>query len=129
MSLPREPFSWSGDEDRPIPLDGSTHDQPDLPVSQILSEAETVVRDAQEAIGRQDTAPTITIPVSGSDHLADGSVRTRSRPSLSRRSLAVTLTLGCALAFLHGWSVGASATEHPPARSCDAHHCPVDPSK
>jgi hypothetical protein len=131
MNLPREPFSWDGDGDLPVPLGPST---PELPVTaQILSEAETVVRDAQAAIGRQDTDPTVTIPARSSDGLGPGSRRidliTKFARPLSRRSLAVTLTVGCALAFLHGWSVGARAAEPPPANSCDAHHCQADPSK
>jgi hypothetical protein len=124
MSLPREPFAWDGDHDLPVPLDDSN---PDLPVtSQILSEAETVVRHAQADMARQDTDPTITIPALVSESRR---INLRIGWPLSRRSLEVTLTFACALAFLHGWSVGASAAENPPAKSCDAHHCQDDPSK
>lgn len=127
MNLPREPFAWDEDDDLPVPLDGSA----DVPVApQILSEAETVVRQAQADIARQDTDPTITIPALPSDDQAPESRRSdlRFAMPLSRRSLAVTLTFACALAFLHGWSVGATA-EDSPAKSCDAHHCQADPSK
>ncbi len=130
MTAPREPFSWDQDGDLPIPLGIPTSDDVEIPVShQILSEAETVVRDAQGAIGRQDTDPTITIPDTDSGKSAKGSPQVVARPrvSLSRRSLVITLTVACAFAFLHGWSVGARAKQ-PPPRTCDAHHCPVDPS-
>ena len=133
MTLPREPFSWDGDEDLPVPLDAPTPNEPERAVSpQIVSEAESVVLDAQAAIGRQVTDPTITIPVSvlASDDLGDQPGATNSMPrsarSVSRRSLSIALTVGCAFAFLHGWSVGATAAEHPHASSCDTHHCPVD---
>lgn len=128
MNLPREPFAWDGEDDLPVPLDGS----PDVPVGpQILSEAETVVREAQADIARQDTDPTITIPALSFDDQASESRRIDLRFALplSRRSLAVALTFACALAFLHGWSVGASAAEDSPVKSCDAHHCQADPSK
>jgi hypothetical protein len=114
MNLPREPFAWDGEEDLPVPLGTSTPNDPGHPVSsQILSEAETVVRDAQAAISRQDTDPTIplTNPARPSDDSGPGDRRidlmTRLVRPLSRRSLAVTLMMGCALAFIHGWSVGA----------------------
>lgn len=133
MTLPREPFSWDGAEDLPVPLDAPTPDEPECAASpQILSEAETLVREAQEAIGRQVTDPTISIPAPA---VACGDVgeeserslsMTRAVRSLSRRSLAIALTVGCAFAFLHGWSVGATAAEHSHASSCDTHHCPVD---
>lgn len=128
MNLPREPFAWDEGGDLPVPLGGSNLE---VPVSaQILSDAERVVLDAQADIARQDTDPTITIPAGTSDDAAPASplINFSSARSLSHRGLAITLAFACALAFLHGWSVGASAAS-PPSQSCGSHHCPNDLSK
>ena len=136
MTLPREPFSWDGDEELPVPLDAPTPNDPERAVSpQILTEAETLVREAQAAIGREVTDPAISIPdpAVASGDVGEESERTlsmtRSVRPLSRRSLLTALSVACALAFLHGWSVGATAAEPRHTISCVAHHCPVDQNK
>jgi hypothetical protein len=132
MSVPREPFSWD-DEDRPVPLGAPTPEDPGLASPpQILSDAETVVLEAQEAIGRQDTDPAISIPptrarsclTSPSEPTAPRSFRI-SDPRL-RKSLVAVLVIGCVLSFAHGWSAGARAGERSDG-SCDHHHCHTDP--
>jgi hypothetical protein len=131
MSLPREPFSWEGNNEQPVPLDRSGPNDAKPMAPDILSEAETVVRAAQQAIGREDTQPTITIPVP--DRGVITSIVSRRFPgrtdgARSLSALALVTTAGCAVAFLHGWSVGANTAEGAPSRSCVPHHCPVDSS-
>ncbi len=128
MNLPREPFAWDEGDDLPVPLDDSNLEAPVS--SQILSDAERVVRDAQADIARQDTDPTITVPADVSDDPAPASplIDFRLARPLSHRGLAVALAFACALAFLHGWSAGASAAGAR-SQSCVSHHCPTDPSE
>lgn len=128
MSLPREPFAWDQGDDLPVPLEDSNLEVP--VTAQILSDAERVVLDAQADIARQDTDPTVTIPTVTSDDPAPATplINFRVARSLSHRGLAISLAFGCALAFLHGWSVGASAAG-PRSQSCVSHHCQTDPSK
>lgn len=130
VSLPREPFSWEGENDLPVPLDGSTPDEAEVVSPDTLSAAETVVRVAQQAIAREDTDPTTVMPVLHKGVAPRGvsqlMVRVARRPS--PRSLGLLTAVGCALAFVHGWSVGARAAERPSPQSCVAHHCQVDPS-
>jgi hypothetical protein len=133
MSLPSEPFSLEGGDDIPVPLDAATPDDPEpLLSAEILNDAETVVRNAREAISRQDTDPAITLPVIPAHGLTQraGSPYPLARFNglLSRRTLTAILAMGCALAFAHGWSVGAKAVEPSPAVSCDANHCHAYPS-
>lgn len=129
MSLPREPFSWDGD-DVPVPLDDAALDFPRSgETEEVLVVAESVVRDAQDAIARQDTDPTLTIP---EPVPAEPAIEASSRPPWSLRERtpravkAALLALGCALAFAHGWSVGATAEAGEPPATCDAHHCSQD---
>lgn len=123
MSLPREPFDWTGPDDEPISLDAMSFEHPQSEgTERVLVEAEGVVRSAQEAIARQDTDPSVTIPAPSTV------LRVESRSGLmggpiSRRSLAVLLTAGCGLAFAHGWTTGVSASLKPRPQSCDASHC------
>ena len=122
MTLPREPFSWEGDDDLPVPLGSSTHDGGEAPVSpDVLSEAETLVRVPQQTV----PGPVLDGGVTPRDS------RTRLMVSiirpLSPRTLGLLMAGGCALAFVHGWSVGAQAAERPPPKSCVLHHCQVDP--
>jgi hypothetical protein len=133
MSLPREPFSWERGGDIPVPLGAATpNDSEPLVSAEILNDAETVVRSAEEAMSRQDTDPAITFPVfpaHGSTQRA-GSAYPDARfiGLLSRRTLTAILAMGCTLAFAHGWSVGAKAVEPSPSASCDANHCHAHPS-
>lgn len=131
MSLPREPFSWDEDGDRPVPLDDSgfsTSEPPEVPV--VLSEAEKVVREAQEAIGRQDTDP-IVVPQSPVSPEVTKPQRPSRRVSrrMARGSLAAFTAIGCLLAFAHGWSVGAQAGTGDRVDSCDVHHCSEEPGR
>lgn len=128
MNLPREPFAWDEGDDLPVPLGDPDVEVPVTP--QILSDAERVVLDAQAEIARQDTDPTITIPTNDSDEPTPASrlIDFTAARSLSHRGLAITLAFACVLAFLHGWSAGASAAG-PRSQSCVAHHCQTDPSK
>ena len=125
MSLPREPFSWDGD-DVPVPLDDAGLDFPGCGGAEdVLVVAESVVNDAQDAIARQDTDPTLTLPEPDLTEPAYESPSSvpRSRPRFPRALKATLLAVGCALAFVHGWSVGAPAEAGEPASTCDAHHC------
>lgn len=131
MSLPREPFSWDEDGDRPVPLDASgfsASEPPEVPV--VLTEAEKVVREAQEAIGRQDTDP---IVVPQGPVTPDASEPQRPSRGVSRRmargSLVAVTAVGCLLAFAHGWSVGAQAGLADQVDSCDVHHCSEEPGR
>ncbi len=125
MRLPREPFSWDGDDDLPVPLDGlGSSDSPEpTPAGEVLAVAESVVRDAQEAISRQDTDPNVILAehARGRPRSNEPRARERFQPRLSRAHRAALLSLGCALAFAHGWGVGATADASP--SSCDRHHC------
>lgn len=115
VSLPREPFSWEGENDLPVPLDGSTPNEAEVVSPDTLSAAETVVRVAQQAIAREDTDPTTVMPVLHKGVAPRGvsqlMVRVRVARRPSPRSLGLLTALGCALAFAHGWSVGARAAE------------------
>jgi hypothetical protein len=123
MSLPREPFSWDEDGDRPVPLDGSgfsASEPPEVPV--VLTEAEKVVREAQEAIvvPQSPVTPDVSEPQRPS--------RRVSR-RVARGSLVAVTAVGCLLAFAHGWSVGAQASTGDQADSCDVHHCSEEPGR
>jgi hypothetical protein len=123
MSLPREPFDWTGPEDEPISLDATPLESVRSEGAEsVLVEAEDVVRGAQEAIARQDTDPSVTLP-SPSTLLRVESRSGLIGGSISRRSLAFLLTASCGLAFAHGWTTGASARPDPHSQSCDASHC------
>lgn len=128
MNPPREPFAWDEGDDLPVPLDDSNLEVP--VAAQILSDAERVVLDARADIARQDTDPTMTIPIGASDDPAPASppINFRLERPLSHRVLAITLAFACALAFFHGWSVGAGAAGAR-SQSCVSHHCQADPSK
>ena len=131
MSLPREPFSWEGEDDRPVPLEGGIPDEVRVVSPDILSEAETVVRAAQQEMAREDTDPTIEIPLDSGVMTPEtvGPRIVKALPtSRSPRGLTVLTAIGCVLAFIHGWSAGAKAAGRPPPNSCVAHHCQVDPS-
>ena len=120
MRLPREPFSWDGDGEEPVSLN---------PVGdagaagELINEAESVVRGAQDAIAREDTDPYMTIPVDvvPPPPSPPGPGRTPLPLTLrvSRRTLALLVSGSCVLAFAHGWTVG-SASAAPP---CDSAHC------
>lgn len=123
MSLPREPFDWTGPDDEPISLDATSFEHPQSEgTERVLVEAEGVVRSAQEAIARQDTDPSVTIP-SPSTVLRVESRSGLMVRSISRRSLAFLLTASCGIAFAHGWTTGASARPNPHSQSCDGRHC------
>ena len=131
MSLPREPFSWDDERDQPVPLESVSDDEARVVSSDILSEAETVVRMAQEEIAREDTDPTIEIPPAKDViKLQAGGPQALTGPANSRspKGLTILTAIGCVLAFIHGWSAGAGASGRPPPKSCVAHHCQVDPS-
>lgn len=126
MSLPREPFSWEGDDDIPIPLDDAGLDVPESREGEeVLVVAESVVRDAQDAIARQDTDPTLTLPDPVPEVLAAAVPHSPRRfPAPAPRAVkAALLAAGCAVAFAHGWSVGATAAAGEPPSTCDANHC------
>jgi hypothetical protein len=116
MRTPRQPFSWHGDDENPI----APEDLLGVVGPKIIDEAEAVVLQAQDAIGRQDTDPFMTLP-----EQAQGSVERRisrlQRP-VSRRALIATLLLACVLAFAHGWSVGSSGALAA-SSNCDSDHC------
>lgn len=129
MRLPREPFSWDEDGDVPVGLGPPTSPKPEPALSsQILSEAESVVRAAQEAIAREKTNLDTSPEPDGGVPSSQPSPRKGFVRPISRGALAIILIVACALSFLHGWSVGAKA-EQLPTRSCDADPCQVDPSK
>ena len=121
MRLPREPFSWDGDGEEPVSLNEPGGDADAS--GELINEAEAVVREAQDAIAREDTDPYLTIPhhVVPPPPSTPGQGRTGSplMHRVSRRTLAILLTSSCVLAFAHGWSVG-SAHAAPP---CDSPHC------
>ena len=119
MRLPREPFSWDG-EDEPIPLN-----EPKAGEAEIVQDAETVVREAQEELARQDTDPYMTIPpaIETGGELSGGP-RTRSllKPAVRRAAVAALLSASCLIAFTHGWATGARAG------ACGPTHCDDDRS-
>ena len=121
MRLPREPFSWDGDGDEPVSLNGPVGDADAS--GELINEAEAVVREAQDAMAREDTDPYMTIPhdVVPPPPSAPGQGRTGSRlmHRVSRRTLALLLTGSCVLAFAHGWTVGSAHAATP----CDPAHC------
>jgi hypothetical protein len=126
MSVLREPFSWEGDDDLPVPLDSADRES----APPIIKETEILVRDAEEEIAGQDADPMITTSPPGP---LESMPRARRRvPHLSqgpsRAALATCLVLACGLGFLHGWNVGAKAVKGGSAASCDSHHCQTDPS-
>ncbi len=91
-------------DDRPVPLvpdqpPGAATD-PDLAAAaDPISQAERAVRDAREAMVRQETDPT---PATAARLAA------LDRQAFSRRRRAVVLVIAATLAFAHGWHVGAS---------------------
>ena len=118
MRLPREPFSWDG-EDEPIPL--SEGEPSDV---EIVQHAETVVREAQEEIARQDTDPFMTIPpgIERGDELSPGPrTRSLSRHAVRRAVVAAFLLASCLIAFTHGWATAR-------ADICGPTHCDDDRS-
>ena len=118
MRLPREPFSWDG-EDEPIPLnEGEPGD------AGIVQDAEAVVREAQEDLARQDTDPYMTIPPSVETEALSGGPRTQPlpNPAARRAILAAVLSASCFIAFAHGWATGARAN------TCGPTHCDDDRS-
>ena len=131
MSLPREPFSWDGENDQPVPLESEIDDEARVASPDILSEAETVVRAAEQQIAREDTDPTIEIPFD-KGVVPPGTVGPQIATGVASSRFSKGLTLltaaGCVVAFTHGWSAGAKAAGRPPPKSCGAHHCQVDPS-
>ena len=118
MKTPREPFSWEGDDDEPV----SPDDLLGISGPKIVDEAETVVLEAQQAIGREDTDPFITVPELGeSESRVPGLIAAVDR-SISRRRLLAGLAVVCLLAFVHGWSMGSTRAQAAPS-SCDSNHC------
>ena len=112
MKLPREPFSWDGGEDEPIPLDDEG--------LAVLAAAESHVRSAQDALAREDTEPALI------DLGHVGTQMPESVPviGVSSRALRVSLlALACAVAFAHGWRQGAAQAAPPP---CESGHCMFD---
>ena len=110
MKLPREPFSWDGgEEEEPIPVteDGLA----------VLAAAESHVRAAQEALGRQDTDPAVI-------DLREPDLLVAEPPSpvpVGGRALRLALVVvACTVAFTHGWQHGA-AQANPPR--CESTHC------
>lgn len=125
MSLPREPFTWDGDDD-PISLDAARSEDGTL----ILGDAETLVRDGQDEVAREDTEKVVVASSSGEKSTLPVP---RAVPALTlptpRVALPLLLALACALAFLHGWSTGATASGLAPSSRCDAPHCEIDPTR
>lgn len=118
MRLPRQPFSWDDEDERPIPLSEPSGDSAEARSSRILEEAERLVRDAQDGLARQDTDPLIRIPPKPSGVAAPALATSIERAQealmtrlLSRHAGAVLLALSCVVAFGHGWSVGSSSGE------------------
>lgn len=99
MRLPRQPYSWDEGDDHPIPADllGDSVEASDEPIAR----AEMVVREAQDAIAREDTDPAIPV---ARQLVVDASFDRDSR--LPKRAL---VAVGCVLAFSHGWITGASS--------------------
>ena len=127
MTVPRRPFSWEGDDD-PVPLHHSPSGPgPGVPAD-IADEAETVVRDAQEEMARQDTDPYMTVPPEviappAGEEFSGSGLRHHLDRSLSRRGLATLAVVTCLFAFAHGWVTGASASPGSTGSACDADHC------
>lgn len=123
MTLPREPFDWDGPEDEPIFLEVlPSESAPSEGWPKIPDEAERLGRSAQAALARQGTDPSITIPSPPPAFQPETAGGLIAR-SLSRRTLALLLTMSCGLAFAHGWTTGAIARPNPHSHSCDAGHC------
>ena len=118
MRTPREPFSWDGDDDElvsPEILLGSSGPK-------IVNEAETFLLEAQEAIGREDTNPSITVPGLGKTGPRVPSLAAVMDRSISRRKLLAGLAVVCLFAFVHGWSV-RSASAQEASSTCVSDHC------
>lgn len=121
MSLPKQPFSWDDDRDEtPIPLGENDGDEVVGMTAAVVEEAEVVVREAQDAIARQDTDPVIPLSLlaSGTKEFAArlsaaGRRDLHSSSGTRRRPLkAVTVVAACAIAFAHGWHQGSVAAAH-----------------
>lgn len=126
MNLPREPFSWDGDDDRPVPPDDLWSGQDSWKAS---DEAELIVRDAQAAIAREDTDPNISTPKPERGPEADFRVSLRQDPLQAinwRRVRRSLVAVACLLAFAHGWATGASEHRGFPSGACGVNHCPPD---
>ena len=125
MSLPRERYSWDGDDDVPVRLDDSGCVLEPSPAGDTIAVAESAGRDAQEAITRQDRDPTSTLPEPLAAEPVNKPPRSvqRLRERMPRAFKAAVLAVGCALAFAHGWNVGATAEAGVDPAPCDAHHC------
>jgi hypothetical protein len=127
VTLRREPFSWDGGEEQPVPLDEWDFDPSSTGSTPIVGEADIDVRAAQEAIGLGDTEPAISLPIEAHDPTSDVALGGQVTPVgrvLPRKALAISLIAGCLLAFVHGWTTGASV---PGGLRCDAAHCRPDP--
>ena len=118
MKLPRQPFSWDGD-DRPVPLGGqftSPGQDPD-----VVQEAEAVVRGAQDDLAREETDPYMSLPALAEDSALPTIVDSGRSQSpgrvVSRRVLAAFLSAACVAGFSHGWASAAQAD------ACGRGHC------
>ena len=126
MTLPREPFSWDGEDEQPVPLNPQDFDPGITEASAIVGEIKIAVGDARDASARQATDPAISHPVEAAKPPVNafggqGGVGGRA---LRGSALVISLVLGCLLAFAHGWTTGASARNDSPSGFCDAAHCP-----
>lgn len=124
MRLPREPFSWDeGEGEEPIFLDDpSAKMNPEaLGEAAVVAAAESHVREAQEALARQDTDPYSVEGSAPNGAPAVRSLRLR-RQTLARSLRACLIAVLCAMAFAHGWSRGSAQA----AASCEPSHCTSD---
>lgn len=116
MRTPRQPFSWDGDDESPVPPDELLDLAP-----RIVDEAQAVVLEAQDAIAREDTDPFIAVTAPQAAHPTIGWFPPLRRP-IPKKALIACLLMACALAFAHGWAVGSS-TPLATSRTCDPDHC------
>lgn len=111
MRLPRQPYSWDEGDNRPVPPE-HLEDPSEVRGEGPIASAEMVVREAQDAIAREDTDPAIPQAVRTT---TDGRLE-----ELRPRRIAL-VAAGCVLAFFHGWVTGS-----PPGPSGHTNSCGMD---
>jgi hypothetical protein len=120
VNLPKEPFSWDGPDESPVPLDDELPARGDIPNGSspgIVEETEVLVRAAQDSIATEDTDPSIPVAaaVDSSDDAAELAETSGSRsrlrfgPGSKRIAIALVLAAACAGAFAQGWHHGGES--------------------
>lgn len=126
MRLAREPFSWEGIDDLPVPLPnpgGAADDEAPPPR---FHEAATAMRHPEEPV-RLEERETSLSATQGLQEVTVGrgtsweSLRGPLWCPLPIRLRAVLVAAGCVIAFAHGW--GTAAHSKSPPGKCDLDHC------